>query len=790
MKFFRNLSIKQRIQLVAFSLLLVLFLVSSFAVYNFSRKRLINTTNSQMLVYLNRLADIIEIVDNQSGKGLSATDLNSIKPIFSTSAYFKNDYPYIIDQSGTFIIHQYKEKQKAPREIVSQINSNVSNEGRIKHIIQKQGKAVVTWLFFKRIPSLSITVAISVDEDELFSQLNANRLVLLLVVLIGTIAFTFALLYVLNPIVKAINTLNGSISLMAKGELPHPEKYSYSDELSSMNHSLNKLIEGLRRTSEFAKQIGNNNLNAEFSPLGPADVLGNALLDTRNRLKVSSIEEEKRKKDDEQRNWINSGLAKFGDILRQNNNNLQLLSDTTLQNLIDYLNANQGGLFTYNDDDQSNIHLELVSAFAFNRKKFKQKSVMLGEGLVGNCAIEKQTIHLREIPQNYIEITSGLGDANPRSLVVVPLKLEDKIFGVIEIASFNHFQEYEIKFIEMVGESIASTLSAVRNNIRTNYLLQQSQQQREEMAAQEEEMRQNMEEMLATQEEMARKTIEVDGITTAINESLIFAELTEDALVINSNVNFVQTTEFNKNELEGKPLNELLHPQDANQFKILWSDITEGKPFKGSMRMVTRTGKDIYILASISAALDESGAIFKVYFLGQDISESKQLEATAQRQAEELEQALLEAQVEQEIAKEREGEMTALLEALDQICLVTLISTDKTIIYINNKNVEVLGDSRESIEGRNHSDLDQIARDNPEEYNTMWNNLLQGKMQRREFTLEVQGKKVWIMENYIPVHDTDGNINKIINIGIDITEFKDFEQELMQQIINLRKATK
>ncbi len=206
--------------------------------------------------------------------------------------------------------------------------------------------------------------------------------------------------------------------------------------------------------------------------------------------------------------------------------------------------------------------------------------------------------------------------------------------------------------------------------------------------------------------------------------------------------------------------------------------------------MVTRTGKDIFILASISAALDEGGTIFKVYFLGQDISESKQLEATAQRQAEELEQALLEARVEQEIAKDREGEVAALLEALDQICLVTLISTDKTITYINNKNVEVLGDSKESIEGRNHSDLDQLARENPDDYNSMWNNLLQGNMQRREFTLDVQGKKVWIMENYIPVHDTEGNINKIINIGIDITEFKDFEQELMQQIIDQRKATK
>jgi PAS domain S-box-containing protein len=188
-----------------------------------------------------------------------------------------------------------------------------------------------------------------------------------------------------------------------------------------------------------------------------------------------------------------------------------------IEEVVHYMKANQGFIFVKEGEGEDE-KLELLAARAWERKKFMQKTVNIGEGLVGQVAIERQTIYLTKVPNDYVHITSGLGQANPRSILIVPLKSEDEVVGVIEMASFELYEQSQIKFMEKVGESIASTILTTRNNQKNKSLLEQSKLLAEQMRAQEEEIRQNMEEMQATQEEMQRKNHEIERLLALSNQ--------------------------------------------------------------------------------------------------------------------------------------------------------------------------------------------------------------------------------------------------------------------------------
>ncbi|MFW5663472.1 MAG: PAS domain S-box protein [bacterium] len=360
---------------------------------------------------------------------------------------------------------------------------------------------------------LNLYVTATLEKHEFITHPVFNTLKILLFALIFTwLVFSLVNYYIMKTITRPINGLVKVVKELGEGSLADTFHYPYKDEVGQMVRSVNELVEGLKRTAIFASEIGKNNFDHPFEPLSEKDVLGNALLDMRKNLKTASEEEKIRKTEEEKRNWTTQGLARFADILRQNNDNLGELSYDIIKNLVDYLNVNQGGIFIYNNDDEHNKFLEMTACYAFDRRKYLEKKIHPGEGLVGTCFLEQEPIYITKIPQEYIRITSGLGEENPNSLLLIPLKVNEKIYGVIELASFTTFEKYQIDFVEKIGESIASTISSVKINTQTAMLLEKSQQQAEEMRAQEEEMRQNMEELTATQEAMAEK--ERDNIDT------------------------------------------------------------------------------------------------------------------------------------------------------------------------------------------------------------------------------------------------------------------------------------
>ncbi|MEI7596451.1 MAG: bacteriohemerythrin [Bacteroidota bacterium] len=384
------------------------------------------------------------------------------------------------------------------------------------------------------------SVVVSAPQKEIVASAYSTLYLILFMGFLGVIIISITLFYIAKSISKPIEMATERLSAVALGNIDESKLLlkNSDDEVGQMVDSVNSLIKGLSKTAVFAGEIGKGNLEALFEPLSNQDTLGNALIEMRSSLVKATHEEEIRKKDDEQRNWSTEGFAKFGEILRQNNDNMEKLSFNIIRNLVEYTGMNQGGLFIYNDNSREHPFLEMTSCYAFNRQKFLHKSIEIGEGLVGACYQEGKTIYLTEVPNSYIDITSGLGEANPSCILIVPLKVNDEIFGIIELASFKNIEPHEIEFVEKVGESIASTISSVKVNIRTAQLLEVSQQQSEEMRAQEEEMRQNMEEMHATQEELQRK----EQMTTDMVEKMRVqeAELKENLAAMSEKEKYTQ----------------------------------------------------------------------------------------------------------------------------------------------------------------------------------------------------------------------------------------------------------
>lgn len=329
-----------------------------------------------------------------------------------------------------------------------------------------------------------------------YDSILQRALLYLMLLIITTILVSLFILVKLNGgVVRPVNELKKLIKEMGDGTIPEHIPYYSTVELQDMAQSVEKLSDGLKNTSEFAKNVGEGNFDYDFQPLGEEDQLGHSLVDMRDSLKVAGTE-------DEMRNWKNSGIAKFSEILRSQNEGTGALYDTLISNIVTYTGANQGALFVLDDED---THMILGSAYAWDKKKYVEGQVKKGQGLVGQAWIEGEYLLLKEVPEDYIKITSGLGKSNPNCILAMPLKFNEEVLGVIEIASFKMIEGHILDFISDISETIASAISINKINERTRNLLEQSQQNTEQVQAQEEEMRQNMEELSATQEEMSRK---------------------------------------------------------------------------------------------------------------------------------------------------------------------------------------------------------------------------------------------------------------------------------------------
>ncbi|HYF70046.1 MAG TPA: GAF domain-containing protein [Ohtaekwangia sp.] len=432
------------------------------------------------------------------------------------------------------------------------------------------------------------------------------------IILVGLLSAIF----LMRTITKPVNFLKNIIVKLGRGELVEEKGRHFSnDEIGEMAVATDNLVSGLKATTQFAENIGNGNYNTDFKPLSEHDVLGNALINMRDNL--SKVAE-----DDKKRNWATEGQASFGEIMRTNNNDLNKLADEIISHLVKYLKANQGALYIIDEElTEDEQTMSMMSCYAWDKKKFHNQKIFKGEGLSGQAWQEGDTVYITDVPQNYIRITSGLGDANPTSVLIVPLKANDQIFGVVEIASFNFFGDFEIEFVQKIAESIASTISTVKINARTHRLLEESQEMTEQMRAQEEEMRQNMEELQATQEEMQRSQSESESTLVAIHSSLAVVDYSMDGTIVKVNSNFLELMGYTQDEILGEHHRIFVSKDEKNseEYRQFWKDLASGYPKKGIYKRMNRKGESISLRSAFSPIKNRSGEVVKVMEIAYEI---------------------------------------------------------------------------------------------------------------------------------------------------------------------------
>jgi hypothetical protein len=347
-------------------------------------------------------------------------------------------------------------------------------------------------LMQERLSAINRSIKASTREATVW--VSATLFVLFFIMVATTIWFLYWIFYY---VAVPIGHIRQVVEQLAKGNLSvSVRNIAASRLLNSILHNIEQIIEKFRLTMHQAQQVVSRKLK-EPLPLHNAD---DEVTSTLNQLMT-----ELKRSDDEQahRQWFAQGLAQLGETMRAHAAHADFY-DQTIRTFVKYLAANQGALFVVEQPEYEEPWLEMKACYAFDRKKYLQKKIYKSEGLAGAAWAENDFIYLTQVPKDYSPIASGLGQANPNSVLIMPLKINEQTLGMLELASFHQFSEFQIDFVREAGQVVASYIQANLSTERTQLLLERANQLAGQLQAQEEELRQNMEEMQATQEEMAR----------------------------------------------------------------------------------------------------------------------------------------------------------------------------------------------------------------------------------------------------------------------------------------------
>ncbi|MFP5221316.1 MAG: histidine kinase dimerization/phospho-acceptor domain-containing protein, partial [Acidobacteriota bacterium] len=445
--------------------------------------------------------------------------------------------------------------------------------------------------------------------------------------------------YITNSITTPLTAMIARMKGIARGSIGQELDFHSGDEVGDLADSFRTMRKNLLSKIRVSEAVAAGDYGVSVEAVGEEDVLGKSLAIMTKSLKDSADANAKT-------DWLKTGRNKLNAVLVGENDPRTLCSNV-IRFLAGYLNAQIGTAYALS----SSGRLVLTGSYAFTKRKDLADSYAVGEGLVGQAALEKSLISLSNVPADYIRINSSLGDVHPRNIVVLPLLHEGELKGVIELGSFEEFSDTKLEFLQAVSEAVGVALHSVESQEKLRALLEQTRIQADKLQSQQEELRVSNEELeqqslalRSSEEELRQQQEELRATNEELEEKNNFLELQRVEMRLkNTELNNIRkgleikarelelTTRY-KSEFLANMSHELRTP--LNSLLLLSRSLMENS--LGNLnddqveysRIINRSGHDL--LSLINEILDlskiEAG---KMSIMPEDVSLTEIVEAMA-----------------------------------------------------------------------------------------------------------------------------------------------------------------